>query len=263
MFHDDPRWPPGATSPLLAPPLAPSPPAIEGRLWRLSDLVAGSLLLILGFVAAVAVSIALTVLVRIERGDATVALFFTTATLLVEVWAGVIVLGLARRRGVSLRDLGFRAPNSWSLLPLALFGAYASLMAYSLAILAIERVTGADLAFIREGNRIPTDLPRTPLIWGTLGLAVVVAAPLCEELFFRGLIYRGLAGVAGPALGIIMSGLAFAVVHANLSVAVPFTLIGMIFAWVYRASGSLWTPIAAHAIVNGMSFVFAVYGVAS
>jgi len=36
----------------------------------------------------------------------------------------------------------------------------------------------------------------------------------------------------------------------------------MLFAWAYRRTGSLWTPIAAHAIFNGMSFILSASGIA-
>lgn len=257
MFQEVPQ------SPLNAPPARPSLPVspVEEPPWRLRDVIAGSLLLCLGFVATVGVGVALRG--EYERSDPATGLLFTVATLLLETWAGAIVIGLAWRRGISMRGLGFRAPSTRSLIPLALAGAYASIIGYTLAIMAIEWATGADLAFLREGNRIPEDLPRTPLIWTAMGLAVVVAAPLGEELFFRGLVYRGLAGIGGPALGIIVSGLAFAAMHATLSVVVPFALIGMIFAWAYRASGSLWTIVAAHAIFNSAGFAAALYGVPS
>ncbi len=252
MFHDDPLGLPAA-------PVPPVPPA-ELRLWRLSDLVGGTVLLGLGI--GLTVVFGIVVLLRGGGGesDPETALLFSSATLLMELWAGAVVLGLARARGISLRALGFRAPTNWSLIPLAVLLAYSSLVLYQVAVLLAEFVTGWDLSGFREGNEIPTDLPRTALIWTVLGLAVMVAAPLGEELFFRGLIYRGVAGLAGPTVGAMVSALAFSAVHANVSVVVPFAAIGMIFAWVYRASGSLWTTIAAHAIFNGVSFVLTLYG---
>ena len=253
MFHDEQL----DTAPLTTSTL----PTVEAPRWRLLDFVAGVLLLGLGFAVTVAIGIAVSVYGLIQRGTPRTALLFVVVTLFVELWAGVVVLLLARLRHISLRDLGFRAPNSWSFVSIAIFGAYASVIGYGIAVLILERVLGADLSAYRAGNPIPPDLPKTPLVWGVLGLAVVLAAPIGEELFFRGLLYRGLAGMVGPAPAIIVSGFAFAAVHANLSVILPFALIGMTFAWVYRSSGSLWTTIVAHAIFNGVSFAFTLYGV--
>ncbi len=257
MFHDD---PPGASA---LPTAEPPPPAVEARLWRVGDLLLAPLLLGLGVMAGIAVGIVLARSGPIDRSDPAVALVFTTETLLVEAWAGILVLLLAARRGVTLRDLGLRTPPAWGWVMLAVVSAYGALAAYYLALYLLESLTGWDLAGLRQGNGIPEGIVRTPLILTVLGLALVVAAPIGEELFFRGLFYRGLAALTRPWIGLVVSGVAFSLVHANLSVVLPFAVIGMVFAAVYRASGSLWTSIAAHAIVNGMGFVAYVYGVAS
>ena len=53
----------------------------------------------------------------------------------------------------------------------------------------------------------------------------------------------------------LLSGLLFSAFHVNLSVLLPFTLVGALFAWGFEASGSLWTSIAAHFLVNGLGFM--------
>jgi hypothetical protein len=89
---------------------------------------------------------------------------------------------------------------------------------------------------------------------------VVVVAPVAEELFFRGLIFRALVARVPLPVAYAVSGLVFAGFHLNVAVLVPFALIGVIFAWAFWNSGSLWTTIGAHAAVNGLSFAFAVAG---
>ena len=256
MFHDDPI---GLSPPALPP--GPEADAAVERPFRLRDLAAGVALAATGFLAVLGFTVLLIVRGGYERTDPTVALLLTVTTLLTEAWVGAIVLGILWVRGLPLRALRLGIPTSWSWMPVALFGAYGAVIAYAGAVALAERVTGADLSGFRAGNQIPDDLPRTAAIWITLGVAVVIVAPLAEELFFRGLLYRGLSDRFGPGVGMVVSGVAFALVHFNVSVVVPFALIGIVFAWVYRASGSLWTTIVAHAIFNGVSFAATVYGV--
>ena len=87
------------------------------------------------------------------------------------------------------------------------------------------------------------------------------AAPLAEELFFRGLVYRALSEIWSPTLAIFVSGFLFGAFHLNLSVLIPFTILGMLLAWGFRASGSIWVPIAAHFTINSVSFTVTVIGV--
>jgi membrane protease YdiL (CAAX protease family) len=198
------------------------------------------------------------------RGDADpgIALVLTFITLCFEVWAGLAVLLLARWRGISMHDLGFVRPRGagWGVISAAVVGAYAAMIGYVVVMAIVGRLTGFQVD--PPKNTIPETLARTTAVWVLLGFALVLAAPFGEELFFRGLVYRAVAGFWGPALGILVSGIAFALMHFNLSVVVPFALIGMIFAAAYRSSGSIWTTIAAHAIFNGVSFALAVSGIA-
>ncbi|TAJ18497.1 MAG: CPBP family intramembrane metalloprotease [Dehalococcoidia bacterium] len=140
---------------------------------------------------------------------------------------------------------------------------YAVLIGYTGIVSLIERVTGADLGLLQQGNGIPDSPANTSLVWLVLGISVAAVAPLGEELFFRAFVFRGLEIRFGFVAAALVSGLVFAAFHGNLGVAIPFFGIGVIFAWAYHASGSLWTTVAAHAIFNTVAFVATLAGVAS
>ncbi|MEX2446115.1 MAG: type II CAAX endopeptidase family protein [Dehalococcoidia bacterium] len=260
MFQDDPPGPP----PLEAPPSRPTAAPIEaGVRWRGVDLVLGVALLLLGTVGVMA---ALLLSPRGEVGDLDgggVPLVAVIVTLVFELWMGVAVLLLAVMRRVPLRDLGFWRLPRWDRVVQALLGAYGVLIAYTFGLQLVQQWTGRDLSQFAEGNSLPMPEQEAFLVWGVLGVAVVLAAPVAEELFFRGLVFRAVAGIWRVLPAVVISGVAFSLVHFNISVVLPFAVIGMIFAWAYRASGSLWTPIAAHAIFNGVSFVATVVQVQS
>ncbi len=88
-------------------------------------------------------------------------------------------------------------------------------------------------------------------------LAVVVIAPFTEELLFRGLILRGLERRYGAMPALLLSSAFFALSHFNLIQAIPAFAAGLYLGWLYRATGTLWWPMAAHALYNGLSLVFA------
>lgn len=232
--------------------------------WRLSDLAAGLAMLLLGYVVLlgvlVGVSVALGVTPEEDQGGALLA---AGVTLLLEAWIGCVVWLVARRRGIGGADLGLDPPQSWLWVGYAVAGAYASLIAYGVAVMVAERFTGADLGVLKEGNGIPDSPANTAAVWFVLGVSVMALAPLSEELFFRGFLFRAVQGKAGLIAGLLVSAVAFAAFHLNFGVVLPFFAIGLIFAWAYHATGSLWTPIAAHAIFNGISFIATLAGVSS
>lgn len=96
----------------------------------------------------------------------------------------------------------------------------------------------------------PTALQFPERGWWLIALAVV-AAPLCEEYIFRGLVFGGLrrsVGFAGAALG---SAAIFAIVHPLISCAPVFCL-ALIAAFVYENTGAVLAPVLTHAVYNAM-----------
>ena len=90
------------------------------------------------------------------------------------------------------------------------------------------------------------------------GFLIVVAAPLTEEIFFRGFIFAGLrrampfVAAAGISAGV------WGVFHFTGSdswgVVVQLTVFGIILAWLYERTGSIWPTIAVHAVNNAIAF---------
>ena len=79
----------------------------------------------------------------------------------------------------------------------------------------------------------------------------VVAAPLCEEFIFRGLIYGGLRRSMKAPQAMLMSAAIFAVVHPPLSM-LPVFMLGLCTAWAYERSKTLLAPMLVHAMYNAM-----------
>lgn len=87
------------------------------------------------------------------------------------------------------------------------------------------------------------------------GAVVCLAAPLAEELLFRGTLYPLLRGwMGGSANGAIaVSAALFALAHANLAALAPIFILGVLLAWTLEVSGSLVVPMTLHALHNGMT----------
>lgn len=98
---------------------------------------------------------------------------------------------------------------------------------------------------------------------GMLAFAILVAviAPIAEEIFYRGMVFRALANGVGIWLGAIISGVLFGAVHVDsvdgdrLLQVVPLGLLGIFFAILYAWSGTLFAPIALHATNNALAVI--------
>ncbi|MDC0675593.1 CPBP family intramembrane glutamic endopeptidase [Nannocystis radixulma] len=80
----------------------------------------------------------------------------------------------------------------------------------------------------------------------SLVFSALALAPLGEELFFRGLLFRRVANRAGMSAGLVTSALLFAVFHGNIRGLVVYFWLGLVFAGVYAATGRLSCAIAVH-----------------
>ena len=84
-------------------------------------------------------------------------------------------------------------------------------------------------------------------------IVAVIMAPVFEETFFRGFLFRGFATSWGWVWGALASATVFGLAHLQLSVFVPLFALGFALAWVYKRTGSLWTSITLHALFNAIS----------
>ncbi|WP_167605813.1 CPBP family intramembrane glutamic endopeptidase [Maribellus sediminis] len=81
-------------------------------------------------------------------------------------------------------------------------------------------------------------------------LMMVVAAPILEELIFRGIILDGLLKNYSPQKSILISALLFGLVHLNPWQFVTGLIIGIFSGWVYYRTRSLSYSIIIHASAN-------------
>ena len=88
-------------------------------------------------------------------------------------------------------------------------------------------------------------------------LAIVVLAPIAEEVFFRGVVFNAWLREGGRRFAFIGSALLFAVIHVSLLSLLPIFALGLMLAWIYDRTGTLLAPIAMHATVNGISVALA------
>lgn len=86
-------------------------------------------------------------------------------------------------------------------------------------------------------------------------LAMVIAAPILEELIFRGIILEGLLKNYSPIKSILISSFLFGIVHLNPWQFVTGLLFGIFCGWVYYRSRSLSLSIIIHASANLSGFL--------
>lgn len=99
------------------------------------------------------------------------------------------------------------------------------------------------------------EIPRTPLNIALGFGAIAIAAPIVEELLFRGLLQNALARFIPVWPAILLSSLVFAAVHGQ-----PYAIPGLMslsiaFGYLYHRTGSLRTNIILHMLNNSAALL--------
>jgi membrane protease YdiL (CAAX protease family) len=99
-------------------------------------------------------------------------------------------------------------------------------------------------------------------------VTAVVAAPVIEELVFRGLVLRGLLSRMRPAVAIALQGVLFGVAHVdpvrgvgNIGLAIVLSGVGIAFGTSAFLTRRLGPTVIAHAIFNGVVMAIVLSGV--
>lgn len=106
-------------------------------------------------------------------------------------------------------------------------------------------------ALLKHSGQLPPPAFALAQDWHWLWLIglTVLAAPLCEEFIFRGLLQGGLRRSLPAWQAIVFSAAMFAIVHPPLSM-LPVLVLGLSAGWAYERSGTLAAPMLVHAGYN-------------
>jgi membrane protease YdiL (CAAX protease family) len=171
--------------------------------------------------------------------------------LLLAATLAVVAFSLAspQARFASGSELGLRrwVRSPWKLAALAYIGYIACAAVLAVLIEPQQDDVTRDLGF---GESDVGDLASL--------LLIVVAAPISEEIFFRGFVFGGLRRAMPWVVAAVASSLVWGVFHftgpASWGVVLQLSIFGVALAWLYERTGSIWPAIVVHAINNALAF---------
>lgn len=207
--------------------------------WPLPAAVLAALALIVG-----ALVVAATV-GQVSAGEASPS--EAGSLVLFQLLVALGVVGLAQARdGDAASVLALRRPRQGAgdfgraVVALAAVGGFFITVVSATAPAALERDMSLANALLSGPDR--------PLAL----FAVLVGAPLAEELLFRGFLFSAVAKQLGLASAAILTSLAWTALHIGYSAWGLFEvfIVGLVLSWLLVRTGSLWLLIACHALNN-------------
>ncbi len=233
--------------------IAPPPSRVGPKPWGLPAVLLALLIPVSLWASSLATSVAMGTPDDLSEGQ-------VIATLIFSIFLGLILIGLAAgfslwRYRIGWQALGLRPFDRrlWWWPIVAAGAAHAAIIVYSAVLIGL----GADAAAPEQEDL--DELFKSRAVLPLAGVATVLVAPLAEEIFFRGFVFAGLLRRFGVVGAMAASGFIFGAFHITsletVGLVLPFGAIGMLFAWLYYRTGSLWINVGTHLIFNLVSFI--------
>lgn len=231
-----------------------APRGVRPIRWGMGDAVAGWLLSQVG--GAVTFSLAMALSGTGSRDPDELSLGWVAAGQL-GLWLGFLgVPWLASRtkgNGI-VRDFGLRGERR-DVVVGSVVGVLSQLVLLPLLYLPLLQLLDRDAGDVEQVARNLTDRATDPIGVVLLVLIVGLGAPVAEEVFYRGLVFRSLEKRFGTWPGIVVSGVVFGASHLEWLTLPGLALFGGILAYLTHRTQRLAPAVAAHVAFNMVTVV--------
>jgi len=244
--------------------------------WTVGDVVRG-IAVAIGIVLVIAFGLGLVTVLLIGSGaleelasqDFTFAEFINLLTRegVFQLWMVILLVGMVVGEGAmpfaawlfsalkyrcGWRALGFRPFRVRRGLVLAALVVLIGLLISFLYDMLMSAL-GVEPSFA-----FPAEFTETGLGLAALAVIAVAVAPVAEETFFRGFLFTGIGNRYGYGWGAVVSALLFSLAHMQPGALLPIFILGLLLAWLYKRTGSIWPCIITHFAYNSLALLFMV-----
>ena len=155
-------------------------------------------------------------------------------------------------RRIHWKYLGFRKfePKVMGLGCGLLIGSYVIILLHNLILMGLG-IDTQDEAILRFMEMLESP--------GWFFLVGVVFAPFVEEIFFRGFLFQGFRQKYGWIRAMLLSSAIFAAAHLDPVSLIPTFILGLLLAYLFQRSNSVWPGIILHFLVNAFGLCAAYF----
>ncbi len=179
-----------------------------------------------------------------------------TICMVISYALALLILATVAKKFFSVRisrdELGLRGLPTWTDILLSpvgyivsLLGAVAVMFVMQLFLPAIDWTQTQDVGF----NNVVSSADRMVTF-----VALVILAPLMEELIFRGYLYGRLRSKMSALPAIILVSVLFGIMHGQWNVGIVVGVMSVILCIAREMTGTIYAGILMHMIRNGVAF---------
>ena len=222
----------------------------ENTPWGVGEAV---IIFIIAYIAASIVSLGIYAVLKSRYSATTTAfllIFFSSVVLYTFLLGGTFYSVIVRHKS-NVQSLGLRFAGSGKAVVWGFaLGVPLFLAAITVAWVS-EKIFGPTNTDVI--SRSVTKLSSvSPGLIALLVITLVLLAPVCEEIFFRGYLYPALRNRMNKTPAMVLNGLLFAAAHFELLGFLPRFLLGWGLCYIYERNRTLTGSITGHALYNGL-----------
>lgn len=185
---------------------------------------------------------------------ATFLLIFLSSVILYTLLLAGTFYSVKVRHGSTLTALGLKLDGLGGSV------AFGAMIGLPLFIAAIGLAYVSQLIFRNSNTPDTVSKSVTQITSGSVSsglillliVTLVVLAPICEEIFFRGYLYPALRNRMDMLPAVIINGVLFAAAHFELIGFLPRALLGAGLCYIYEREHNLAGAMIGHALYNGL-----------
>lgn len=221
--------------------------------WTIKDV--GTILAITGILLAVAFFLTNFLDIKLHMIESKYKSLYLLGFLILQ-WLIIIIPWLSlslKKYKLSFKSLGIIKTGVWETIKLV-FSGYFLFLGITLIISLIVIYTGIQIPGYQIQQKLLPLFGDSTLNIALTGIAVVIIAPVLEEIFFRGFLLRSLSDKWGIAWGSILSAALFAIIHMQFESIIPIFILGLIINSLVIRSKSILPSIFFHVFNNAIAF---------
>lgn len=233
----------------------------KGRLGNWTQLILMPFWIVLSFFAAqfmAGLLIYLLAILNVDFESINQSLLSLVLSAVVYIFMICFAIGLPRfikkRQTTTLEDLGLDRLPSWKdilLSPLALV-VYA-VISILLSTIISNIFTGIDMEQVQETG---FDNLSQNYEYYLAFIALVILAPVAEEVIFRGYLFGKLKKSVPVWAAIVVTSITFGAVHGAWNLAIDTFALSVVMCLLREYTGSIWSSILLHMMKNGIAYYF-------
>ena len=153
---------------------------------------------------------------------------------------------------VTRNEIGLEGLPTWTEVLLAPIGLMLSLILGGVLLMVCEKlIPGVDWG---QEQDVGFNVLASSSDYVLAFVSLVIVAPICEELIFRGWIYAKLRARMKALPAIFLVSLAFGVAHLQWNVGVTVFVMSVFMCLLRELTGTIYSGILVHMLKNGLAF---------